>query len=84
MAIQPHGLYYFKTIIPGDEVAAGWGRDPAAHIHYDVVCSGCAPNDAFSGESYEWWGKMYLEDVCTDAEACGSLAQCIRCRRRKR
>lgn len=70
MALHPHGLYYFKTVIPGNEVSVGWGEDPAPHIHYDVICSGCAANAAFSGGSYEWWGKVYPEELCT-VDACG-------------
>jgi protocatechuate 3,4-dioxygenase beta subunit len=71
MALHPHGLYYFKTVMPGNEVEVGWGEDPKPHFHYDVVCNGCASNDAFSNGSYNWWGKVYPEELCTDEAACG-------------
>lgn len=71
MAIRSHGLFYFTTVLPGNEVPMGWGDDPAPHIHYDVVCRECAPNDAFSGGTYAWWGTVYLEELCTSEAACG-------------
>jgi protocatechuate 3,4-dioxygenase beta subunit len=70
MAVPTHGVYYFKTVIPGNEVLVGWGDDPAPHIHYDVVCRDCADNAAFSGGTYDWWGKVYPEDLCKEP-ACG-------------
>jgi protocatechuate 3,4-dioxygenase beta subunit len=70
MAIQPHGTYHFETVMPGNEVLVGWGEDPAPHIHYDVVCRDCVDNDAFTGGKYQWWSKIYLEDLCTE-QACG-------------
>ena len=72
MAIRSHGLYYFTTVLPGNEVPVGWGQDTAPHLSYDVECSNCAPNDAFSGGTYAWRGKVYPEELCTSESACGA------------
>jgi hypothetical protein len=70
MKMNPDGLWYFSTEMPGDESQVGWGDDPEAHIHYDVICSGCAANQAFNGPDYQYWSKFYPEDVCT-LKKCG-------------
>lgn len=62
------GLFYFKTEIPGSELSAEWGPDPEPHIHYDMVCTGCAQNEFFTGE-YRYWNKFYPEDPC-DLKSC--------------
>jgi hypothetical protein len=71
MVIGGDGMYYFKTEMPGNESENGWGPDPMAHIHYDILCKGCAESSAFKGDSYEWYCKFYPEGVCTE-KACGA------------
>jgi hypothetical protein len=74
MKMQPDGLYHFSTEMPGDESVIGWGADPMPHIHYDVICNGCAANPAFAGGRYHWWSKFYPEGLCTLA-ACGKPSE---------
>jgi hypothetical protein len=67
MDVGGDGLYWFKTEMPGDESAAGWGADNKPHIHYHLTCDQC-DTDLFSGK-FEYWNKFYPMDVCT-LDAC--------------
>ena len=51
-------------------------QDPEPHIHYDVMCSGCAPastEGVFTGE-YRWYSKFYTETICKLGE-CGDTSK---------
>lgn len=76
MAIQPDGLYYFETEMPGDESANGWGPDPEPHIHFDIVCTGCAGDHPVVAGDYQYWNKFYPETLCTIA-GCGTQVRAL-------
>jgi hypothetical protein len=69
MKIQPDGLYYFVTEMPGDESVHDWGPDPEAHIHWDVICTGCAGHSVVTGD-YNFFNKFYPEALCL-VDGCG-------------
>lgn len=71
MAIQPDGLYYFETEMPGDESLNGWGPDPKPHIHFDIQCTGCSGDHPAVGGDYHYWNKLYPEELCLK-NACGN------------
>lgn len=70
MQIQPNGVYYFETEMPGDESKNGWGPDPKPHIHFDLLCTGCAPGHAVVDGEYHYWNKFYPEELCLKTN-CG-------------
>ena len=64
MKIQPNGLYHFITEMPGNEEINGWGPDPEPHIHFDVMCTGCAGDHGVVDGEYKYWNKFYPEGIC--------------------
>jgi hypothetical protein len=59
-AIDGSGAYSYVTEMPGDETKVGWGADNKAHIHFDIICSGCS-----GSADKRFINKFYLGGVCT-------------------
>lgn len=70
MNIGPDGVWYYVSELPASETAAGWGYDPAPHIHFDIICRDCAANVVFDTDRWHWWNKWYPLNRCT-LEECG-------------
>jgi hypothetical protein len=72
MDIGADGVYWFKTEMPGDESVSGWGKDNKPHMHFDIICDGCAASKAFDGH-FQYWNKFYPLEICT-VDGCGDAS----------
>lgn len=62
--LTPDGLYYWRTIWPGNERIVGWGPDSEPHVHWDVLCESCVDAPFTDGAIWRY-NKIYLDEPCT-------------------
>ena len=69
--VEADGVWWVRSLLPGDEFSVGWGPDDEPHIHWDLLCDSCDGATPFDGTGIRRFGKIYLDEVCV-LNGCGN------------